>query len=574
MARSPFAVQTYPPAREGRSRALAMLLVFAAGCSNPLASDKGDYPEAISLDRLRRIEPLTLPTRGSVVEEDPAGVAARRFDGLESVELTLEEVRLAALANNLDLRAALIEPALANESLSAEEAAFEALFTPRFNASRTDSPTSSELDDSQAETFSFDPAVTIPLRTGGSASVSLPMSRNETTNEFSTLNPAYTADLRFSVSHPLLRNAGRFATTYAIRVAAYDLQVSEAQAKLSVIGQIAGVERAYWRLYESREDLVVRQRQYELAAAQLERARRRVAAGAVAEIEVIRAESGVADSLEQIIIAQNQVLLRQRELKRRANIPGLGVDSAAMVVPRTTPDPVRYELHRAELLNAALANRMELLQEELRIAQAQAGIRLSENQAMPSLGLTAAYTVNGLGPEGREAFETLAENRFEDWSVGLAGEFPIGNEAALSRLRRAILTRLQRLVTRDGREQLVRQEVLDAAEAIDAGWQRLLAARQAVVMNARALDAEERQFGVGRSTSTDVLDASTRLADAQLSEIRALVDYQVAQTNLAEATGLIMGATRLRWEPAGPPPLGGSALRPAALPADSGRTRP
>ncbi|HMO26535.1 MAG TPA: TolC family protein, partial [Tepidisphaeraceae bacterium] len=53
----------------------------------------------------------------------------------------------------------------------------------------------------------------------------------------------------------------------------------------------------------------------------------------------------------------------------------------------------------------------------------------------------------------------------------------------------------------------------------------------------------------GLRTSTDVLDAQTRLADARSSEIGALADYQIAQVDLAYATGTLLGAAAIEWSP-------------------------
>ena len=90
-------------------------------------------------------------------------------------------------------------------------------------------------------------------------------------------------------------------------------------------------------------------------------------------------------------------------------------------------------------------------------------------------------------------------------------------------------------------------------DQIEATWQRVLANRQRTVLAARDLRAEGRQFELGLRTSTDVLDAQTRLGDAQSAEIRSLVDYQIAQVDLAYATGTLLGAARVEWEPIVPP---------------------
>ena len=76
-----------------------------------------------------------------------------------------------------------------------------------------------------------------------------------------------------------------------------------------------------------------------------------------------------------------------------------------------------------------------------------------------------------------------------------------------------------------------------------------MANRQRTVLAARNLRAEEHQFELGLRTSTDVLDGQTRLGDAQSAEISSLVDYQIAQVDLAYATGTLLGAARVEWEP-------------------------
>ena len=119
-------------------------------------------------------------------------------------------------------------------------------------------------------------------------------------------------------------------------------------------------------------------------------------------------------------------------------------------------------------------------------------------------------------------------------------------------MHQAILTRLQRLATVDAREQAITQEVLDALDQLETTWQSIVASQRTVELSARVLRAEQNQFDAGTRTSTDVLDAATRLAEAQIAEIRALVSYQVAQVDLAFATGTLLGASRVRWEPVDP----------------------
>lgn len=538
-----------------------LLLQALAGCGVGLFDDDHAFQKA-ALDRLREVDRSTFdaqrkpkaPEPTADARPNPAAEQAltaikSRFQGAESVELDLERARMSALANNLDLRVARFDPASGLERLSEEEARFNAAFTLAASYADFNQPTSSQLVAAQSAQTRVEPGIKVPLRTGGTATITMPWSKSSDNNQFSTLNPAYSSDFAFSLSQPLLRGAGRRANTASIRIASYQEQASEARTKLEVIRQLAAVDRSYWRLYASRKTLDVRQQQYELANDQLERARRRVRAQVAAEIEVTRADSGLADRLEAIILAQNDVLTQQRELKRIINEPGLPIETRTLVIPSTSPDPVEFTFSAPELVAKALDNRMEMLELELQLAADAATIGVEKNRALPLLSLDYSYRLNGLGGSTQDSYKLLRDGDYQDWTVGLSAEIPLDNEEAKARIRQAILARLQRLASKEAKRLAITQDVLAAVDQIDAAWQRILASRQAVVLSTRTLQAEQRQFDVGRSTSTNVLDASTRLADAQLAEIRALADYQVAQVDLAFATGTLLGATKVSFEP-------------------------
>jgi outer membrane protein len=536
----------------GGAAALAAAIALCAGCTNPLVPREGDHARQVTPERLRAIELLEMErfVRPPAPEppEDPIVAARRRFADLEQLSLTVDEARAAALEHNLSLRVALISPTIAAEDVRAEEARFEPAFTTRALWQESEPALPEGFPRTRQDRVLLEPGVRIPLRTGGIASVSLPVSRSA--GEVGVLDPAWTTDVAFSIAHPLLRDAGRGVATTGIRIAAYNRQISEAQTKLEIIQQLALVERIYWRLYQARRELEVRQHQYELAQVQLERANRLVNAGRTLEIDVIRAQAGLAERLEAIIISQNLVLAQQRELKRIMNEPGLEIDTPVVLVPTTPPEPVEYLLDAHALADDAVHNRMELLETELRLMADAATIRFLQNQTLPRLDVDASYRRHGLDDDLAGSLRTLGRRGFDSWTVGASLDVPLGNQGAQARLRQGTLSRLQRLATHEARELLVRQDVHDAVDRIDAGWQRILATRQATILAARAHAAEQRQFEVGLSTSTFVLDAATRLVEAQLAEIRAVVDYQIAQIELAQAAGRLLAAARVVWEPA------------------------
>jgi len=524
-------------------------LVLFSGCGEFNADQDFAGPQIVP-EKLRQIETLELKQAESEqsVRVDANGPAPAEL------ELTLEQCRALTLENNLDLKVQLINPAIAAERVSQQEAQFEAAFSAGVNYTKTNSPVATTLDisGSNVDYTYTNLGVSVPLHTGGTLSFDAVDNQTKTNSFYSIFNPSYGSDFSASISQPLLRNAGHRVNSYAIRIAEYDRQITDAMTKLEVIRVIAAVDRVYWRLYAARRELNVRRQQYELAQALFEQARRFVSAGEMAQIEVIRTEAGVAQQLEAIIVAENSLQDRERELKRTLNKAGLGMETATVLVPATEPDPVRYQLEKQRLVDFAVEQRMEMLELELQIAQDVDTVDYMQNQMLPLVTMDYTYNINGLGSTRDDSFDLLFDKRFEDHRLGLQLLVPLGNESAKSQWRQAFYQRRQRLASRDSRKKLIEYEVLNAIDQLEANWQRILASRQSSILDGRLFEAEKRQFELGLVTSTDVLQAQTNFANAQSAEILALSEYQISLVDLAYATGTLLGAAKVRWEPVVP----------------------
>ncbi|MFH1719746.1 MAG: TolC family protein [Planctomycetota bacterium] len=524
-------------------------VVLLAGCEQ-LSGDESSSSPRIPQARFRQVETLELQE----AKEDGEEMADVNEAPAKELELTLEQCRALTLENNLDLKVQLVSPAIAAEKVSEQEAQFEAAFFSNAGYVKTDTPVASVLDiqGSNVNYTYADLGVRMPLRTGGTVTFDLADNRTKTDSIYSLFNPSYGSDLSVSISQPLLRGAGKRANTYAIRIAEYEKQITDARTKLEVIRAIAAVDRVYWRLYAARQELGVRKKQYDLAQALFEQAQRFVAAGDKSQVEVIRTEAGVAQQLETIILAENNVRDRERDLKRTLNKAGLEMQTPTVLIPGTLPDPVRYELEEQALVATAVDNRMEMLELELQIAEDVETLDYMQNQSLPLVTMDYRYNINGLGSSRDDSFDLLFDKRFEDHRFGLQLVVPLGNEAGKSRLRQAFYQRRQRLASRESRAALVELEVLNAVDQVEANWQRILASRQRAILDGRLFEAEKRQFELGLGTSTDVLQAQTNFADAQRSEILALAEYQIALVDLSYATGTLLGAAKVRWEPVVP----------------------
>ncbi|MDP2443798.1 TolC family protein, partial [Rhodoferax sp.] len=146
------------------------------------------------------------------------------------------------------------------------------------------------------------------------------------------------------------------------------------------------------------------------------------------------------------------------------------------------------------------------------------------------------------------SYNNVLNGNFNDWSSGVKFEMPLTNVARKAHLENAVQERTQRLATKTLQTLTVKKEIFDALDYVDQNWQRILAARQQVLIAGLNYEAELKQFNEGLRTMTEVLETLTRLGEAQAKEVRAIADYQIALVDTAYATGTLLGYSKLDFD--------------------------
>ena len=155
------------------------------------------------------------------------------------------------------------------------------------------------------------------------------------------------------------------------------------------------------------------------------------------------------------------------------------------------------------------------------LAQDFSTIDFQKNQALPLATLDYTYRSNGLGNSFADAFsQNMTTVRFRGRTPSAStSRCPLGNEAAEIAGAPRDPTRLQRL------RRSTRDEHDHAGGARRAGRPAHDVAvhhrrQRSVVLSGACSEAERNQFEAGTRTSTEVLEVATKLAQAQIAEIR------------------------------------------------------
>lgn len=533
---------------------------YTDGTAKDLTKALNEYKQK----KEQQAKQIQIDLKGALAEIDKPIANNLTLNKATAQALNILEVRSKALKNNLAIEVSQLDPAMASASLRQEQAKFDNIIFAYAKKTGIDSPknagnlagfssTNPNLDGQQVkitnlaqsvQTLDIMAGVKVPLRSGGSVTLSSPLENKKTAGAFSS--DEYNSALRFSVSQPLLRNAGTQVNEASIRVAEFDKQAIQLKTKLQAIRIIALTDKAYWGLYEAWAQLDIRNQQYQLAIQNLTMVRQRVNEGLTAAIELNRAEIGVADRMEALIIAETNLKLAQRQLRFFMNDMESEQDNPSVINTTTEPNLLRYEFDRNKLIHDALNGRLDLLELELKLSAEAVNIQYFENQTLPLFSLDYHYgALSSSANNLSNSYQNVFNGQFNEWAIGLKFEMPFTNEANKAKLDYAVQQRNKSLATKRLQTLTVKKEIFDALDQVENNWQRILAARQQVVIAGYNYDAELKQFNEGLRTMTEVLETLTRLGEAQIKEVKAVSDYQVSMIDIAYATGTIFGYTKL-----------------------------
>ena len=205
--------------------------------------------------------------------------------------------------------------------------------------------------------------------------------------------------------------------------------------------------------------------------------------------------------------------------------------------PTETLVAVRQWFDVQDSWSKGMAARPELLQAKLALEQQGIQLKYDHNQIFPQLDLIGSYGFNGAGKEFSDAFGQYSQGNRPFYTYGGQLSLPLANVAARSAYKSDKAVEQQDLLKLKQLEQNVMVEIDNAVKQAQSAWESVDATKQARIYAEAALDAEQKKYDVGKSTTFTVLQLQNNLTSARSAEIRALANYQEALTNLAQQEG-------------------------------------
>ena len=469
----------------------------------------------------------------------------------ETLRMSRDEVVRLAIENNAALAANRLDPVISAERVAAAKAVFVPNLTSGLQRNSQSTPSTNLFSgDSSLQTDFWSGAAGIGQLLpwgGGNYNVSFNSARTTTTNPLTTFTPSLTSSVQAVFSQPLLRDFKTDPARAQLDVSQRNREIADLRLQEDISRTSAQAETAYWALVAARASVDVQQRSLDLAL-ELERTNRaRVDVGQSPPLDLVTARAEVAQRRENLIIARTDVLQAEDVLRALVFNPKRPDFWTAHIEPADAVPPVGAPADVDAAVRRALSVRPDIAEQRKQIQISETNVTLSKNQTLPDLRLQASYVTSGLGgsklvrtggfPGTIIGVDTTSYGSvlgqafsadFPTWTLGFSLNYPIGKSTEEANLARARLERDQATARLQSVELVAVRQVRDAALRVEQNRQRIETAQLGRELAEQRLDAEQKRFDVGMSTSFLVIQAQRDLAVARNNELQSNLAYQLS----------------------------------------------
>jgi outer membrane protein TolC len=421
-----------------------------------------------------------------------------------------------------------------------------------------DSPSSNTLlsgglTETYNDTSTYNFSYTQGFLTGSQLTVGFNNSRVTTDSGLTNYSPDITSTFRATFTQHLLQGFGTGINGRFILQAKNDRRITDSSFKQQLLYTVNQIENIYWGLVSAYEDEQAKERALAQSTQLSSDNRKQLEIGTLAPLDVVNSDATVATDKQALIASQTnleyQQLIMKQAIARNLNDPQL---SSAPVIPtdRVGLDRLPEEdMPVEDLVRQAYTNNPQIEQAVLNMQNNQITIKAEKNGLLPIVDAYGFYGANSLSgaqnpnvicnfatfaacPPGTYApisygtgFSNLFNNSNPDKGVGVNVTIPLRNRTAQADQARSQMElrqsqmRLQQLYTQ------IRIQVINGQYALTNDRAQVAAATASQEYAAQSLEAEQKKYKLGASTTANVLQQGRNLATANNSLISATAAY-------------------------------------------------
>ena len=403
--------------------------------------------------------------------------------------------------------------------------------------------------------------------TGTSLSIQIANQRQDSTQLGLIYNPDVITRMSANVVQELTNGFGFAVNRRFQTVARNNIEIARNWFLQQVDATLAQAEDGYWNLVSAQEQVKATEEALRAAQQLYEDNKMKVAVGTLAPLDVVTAQSQVASTQRNLIVAQTN--LQQQELTLKTFFSKQiteAIGNAEIVATDPLPEPQESDIPPLDEARATgERNRPEVPQAEKNVENDQVAVKVSQSFLKPTFNIFGLFASAGLfgdqlisAPGGPivlngglpQELNQFVNFKYPEYTIGFSLTIPIKNRSALADNARASLQERQAKISLQSTENQIGVQVRSASITLMQAKAEVQAAFSAVDLSRQTLEAEQKKLAAGLSTPYNIILDQRNLLQAQQAEVQARATYANALVEMERATGVIREKSHIDAEDA------------------------
>jgi outer membrane protein TolC len=463
--------------------------------------------------------------------------------GKKAVRLTVEQAIGRTLANSPEVRVVSFDPSIARQDITRAASEFDVTAFGRLNYEEEDNPPNSIFQPGQSDVRLLESGIKQKSIIGSEWSLSYILTRSWDDLIGRTFPTRYEPILGFQIKQPLLRDAWEDVSLADVNIARLNYRIALFGFREKAEDTAAQVISAYWRLLQARRDFEIQQELLDWTFSTLKKVEGRREIDAT-DVQIKQTEAFAKVREAVLVQTKKDIIDAQNDLVRLMADPQLSMLEYIEIIPVSKPTLENGKLDSSKILETAMKKNPAIQRAKIETEIAEINIRVAENQKMPRLDLVASARTQALAEDADTAHDRFKTGEYDSYAVGLSLEYPFGNRQRRAELLKRQLERRKAVSALQNVADQVAILAKGGVTKIQTNYSEIEIQKQAAEAARIQLQALEDSEPVRERLTPEFLflklQAQEALANAQRSETRAVVDFNIALVQLAQISGTVL----------------------------------
>ena len=446
----------------------------------------------------------------------------------KTIELSLEDVSLLALENNLDIQIVKLDYYISRHNLDKTKSIFDSVLEAEAGYTKDKSAKNSVFAGNEEEIRDYSLGLKKKFPTGTTLNFQTGYSRDRTDSSYALYSPSLESSASVSITQELGRNFFGFLDRGEVKITKLDIENSKFSSLDHIELYLAHIQKAYWFLVAAFERLRIYRDMFKEAKRLYNIYKNKLKIGLVEKPDLLAAEANMNLRKSEVLDALMALDNAKRQLLFLLNKDNINIDVKAK-------DDLGENVSFVDLfscLNTAVKSRRDYQRAKSNVEINKISLQMKKNSLWPQIDLEASFAKNGISSDYKNSIKAVSSDDNSSFSVGIKFSLPLENRYARAEYSQQKLKKAQSLLSLKKVEKQILLDINNQVVYVNTLVNRVNTQKNVVDLQLKKLKAEEEKLKYGRSSSDIIIRYQNDLLEAKFELTSLLYAYQCALIDL------------------------------------------